>query len=149
MSSGTEEARKMTRETKVGLVVAGSFLCLVGVVIFCKLRERNGDRPETGDPPVVEEEDHGPGDGPHAGEDSFSSPRNKAAAPAPSDNHAPPAAARAPQNPPAPVQQSPGPPSAFPVNQSADLPIVRTGGQQGENNELPAPTSSPEATSAP
>ena len=38
----------MTRETKVGLVVAGSFLCLVGVVVASRLR-RNADdasRPE-------------------------------------------------------------------------------------------------------
>ena len=29
----------MTRETKVGLVVSASFLCLVGVVLVCKFRE--------------------------------------------------------------------------------------------------------------
>jgi hypothetical protein len=29
----------MTRETKIGLVVSGSFLCLVGIVLFSKLRE--------------------------------------------------------------------------------------------------------------
>jgi hypothetical protein len=34
-----EALKKMTRETKVGLVVAGSFLLLVGVVVFCKLRD--------------------------------------------------------------------------------------------------------------
>src|SRR5205814_98596 len=30
---------EMTRETKVGLVVAGSFVCLVGVVLALKLRQ--------------------------------------------------------------------------------------------------------------
>jgi hypothetical protein len=38
MELGTEEAN-MTRETKVGLVVSGSFLCLVGIVFFSKMRE--------------------------------------------------------------------------------------------------------------
>lgn len=32
----------MTRETKVGLVVSCSFLCLVGVVLFSKLKEKEG-----------------------------------------------------------------------------------------------------------
>src|SRR5262245_22883923 len=31
----------MTRETKAGLVVSCSFLCLVGVVLFAKMKERN------------------------------------------------------------------------------------------------------------
>ena len=29
----------MTRETKVGLVVSASFLCLLGAVFYCKLKE--------------------------------------------------------------------------------------------------------------
>src|SRR5437870_3912147 len=32
----------MTRETKVGIVVSCSFLCLVGVVLFSKLGEKGG-----------------------------------------------------------------------------------------------------------
>src|SRR3954470_5852048 len=36
---GREEARAMTRENKVGLVVASSFLALVGIVLAVKLRE--------------------------------------------------------------------------------------------------------------
>jgi hypothetical protein len=35
----------MTRETKVGLVVSCSFLCLVGVVVVCKLRGNTTDLP--------------------------------------------------------------------------------------------------------
>ena len=36
----------MTRETKAGLVVSCSFLCLVGVVLYCKL---NGPKPPLAD----------------------------------------------------------------------------------------------------
>jgi hypothetical protein len=36
----------MTRETKVGLVVAASFLCLVGGVLFVKLKEEGGGGPQ-------------------------------------------------------------------------------------------------------
>ncbi len=39
----------MTRETKAGLVVSCSFLCLVGVVLFYKIREKDGTPPETSD----------------------------------------------------------------------------------------------------
>jgi hypothetical protein len=35
-----ERSRKMTRETKAGLVVSCSFLCLVGTVFVCKWREK-------------------------------------------------------------------------------------------------------------
>src|SRR5207237_7297112 len=31
----------MTHETKAGLVVSGSFLCLVAVVLVCKLKEKD------------------------------------------------------------------------------------------------------------
>lgn len=34
----TEEEKPVTRETKIGLVVASSFLCLVGVVVYAKMR---------------------------------------------------------------------------------------------------------------
>jgi hypothetical protein len=37
----------MTRETKVGLVVAGSFLCLVGIVLASKLQEGNSAQAES------------------------------------------------------------------------------------------------------
>lgn len=46
MTGGAGGGRKMTRETKVGLVVAGSFLCLVGVVVFMKFREGQAPRSE-------------------------------------------------------------------------------------------------------
>ena len=36
----------MTRETKVGLIVAGSFLCLVAIVVASKMRR--GEEPATG-----------------------------------------------------------------------------------------------------
>src|SRR5262249_48145868 len=35
-----EEEEKMTRETKAGLIVSCSFVCLVGIVLFAKWRER-------------------------------------------------------------------------------------------------------------
>ena len=34
----------MTRETKLGLVVSGSFVCLVGAVLFTKLNEGEADK---------------------------------------------------------------------------------------------------------
>src|SRR6516165_4895118 len=37
----------MTRETKAGLVVSCSFLCLVGVVLYCKLTGKNPGLPES------------------------------------------------------------------------------------------------------
>src|SRR5262249_59516329 len=37
--------RKWRREPRVGLVVACSFLCLVGVVLVCKLHEGDGGPP--------------------------------------------------------------------------------------------------------
>ena len=39
-SFGQRGARKMTRDVKVGLLVSCSFLCLVGVVVTTKLREK-------------------------------------------------------------------------------------------------------------
>lgn len=39
-SLANREEREMTREVKVGLVVSCSFLCLVGVVVVTKLREK-------------------------------------------------------------------------------------------------------------
>lgn len=39
----------MTRETKAGLVVSCSFLCLVGVVLFSKVNEKEGDSTNGGD----------------------------------------------------------------------------------------------------
>src|SRR5262245_38492591 len=36
----------LTRETKVGLVVAGSFLCLVAVVVLARLRNGDTSKPE-------------------------------------------------------------------------------------------------------
>jgi hypothetical protein len=47
-------AKNMTRETKVGLVVCCSFLCLVGVVLGCKLRGE-GEQADADGPAVVEE----------------------------------------------------------------------------------------------
>lgn len=41
----------MTRETKAGLVVAGSFLCLVVVVVIARLRQASPDPVETASPP--------------------------------------------------------------------------------------------------
>src|SRR5713226_7263116 len=38
----------MTRETKAGLVVSCSFLCLVGVVLYCKLTGKNPSLAEAG-----------------------------------------------------------------------------------------------------
>jgi hypothetical protein len=45
----------MTRETKVGLVVCGSFLCLVGVVLVCKFREGDPGTVAAGAQASVEE----------------------------------------------------------------------------------------------
>src|SRR6266581_7295707 len=42
----SERRGRMTRETKAGLVVSCSFLCLVGVVLYCKL---NGPKPPLAD----------------------------------------------------------------------------------------------------
>ena len=36
----------MTRETKAGLVVSCSFLCLVGIVLVSKLKEANAPAPD-------------------------------------------------------------------------------------------------------
>ena len=40
MTTMAREEGKMTRETKAGLLVSCSFLCLVGVVLFSKLNEK-------------------------------------------------------------------------------------------------------------
>jgi hypothetical protein len=43
----------MTRETKLGLVVSGSFLCLVGIVLFSKLKEQGSSAAGDGQESVV------------------------------------------------------------------------------------------------
>src|ERR1700687_2360101 len=50
---GTEERAMMTRETKVGLVVACSFLCLVGLVLGGKLTQSMRNSPP--EDPAAEE----------------------------------------------------------------------------------------------
>jgi hypothetical protein len=54
MIGALKGAKNMTRETKVGLVVCCSFLCLVGVVLGCKLRGE-GDQADADGQSVVDE----------------------------------------------------------------------------------------------
>src|SRR5438270_541058 len=78
----------MTRETKAGLVVSCSFLCLVGVVLYCKL---NGPKPPLADsyaegvvevppaPTAVNENNHSDDAVQPFGSDNTSSPSEKLA----------------------------------------------------------------------
>lgn len=159
----------MTRETKVGLVVAGSFLCLVGVVVFFKMRDGGAPSRSPAEPEevVLREDEAGAGEKTAAREREPTGrtappPAAGGIVPDPNPNLTPPptivtTGAVEPPSPPAPSAPpppAPPPPEAPPPERGAVMtpptpPPSASGGTGPAIGESPASPPPPPATDRP
>lgn len=154
MADETGGGWRMTRETKVGLVVAGSFLLLVGVVVFCKFREGT---PPTADPRAEVKDEIVPDEHSPSEKASPATPPSPAATevavvPTPSETRpAPVVESLPPAHPPAGIVPDNDPRLSPPPVSGPGSTVVQAAGTDGRApiDPLPPPVAPPAADSMP
>lgn len=147
MANETEGGWKMTRETKVGLVVAGSFLLLVGVVVVCKFRDIG---PHMGEPRAEVKDEIVPEETPSSEKPVPSPPASPAVtevavAPTPIANPSPPVIEATPAPPPGSIVPDNDPRLSPPPASGQPATVMQAGGTdtRAPLEPLPPPVTPP------